>query len=61
MCFRKKSKKRKSGEVPTVFGVDSKDMRHGKQYTIDGVLNGLIKPSLLNNRRHNAKAHSLSQ
>ena len=29
---RKKSKKRKSGEVQPVFGVDSKDMRHGKQH-----------------------------
>ena len=32
MYCRKKSKKRKSGEVPPVFGVDSKDMRHGKEH-----------------------------
>ena len=30
MYCRKKSKKRKSGEIQPVFGVDSKDMRHGK-------------------------------
>ena len=30
LCCRKKSKKRKSGDVQPVFGVDSKDMRHGK-------------------------------
>ena len=34
MYCRKKPKKRKSGEAQPVFGVDSKDMRHGKEHTV---------------------------
>jgi len=37
LCCRKKSKKRKSGEVQLVFGVDSKDMRHGKILHMHGI------------------------